>query len=422
MGLRNRVHLKIRLFAMVVVASTVTFVPTWSAAQTDSRTTTVTGRDRPELDPLGLRISGFILSPSVGVGETFSDNIFATQNGQKSDFVTTVFPAVKMSSDWNLHSLQFSGSGDIARYASNTNEDHETFELKADGRLDLYKEMTVSGDIGYQLDSEERGSVDDARGGMPTEFTVNSLGIGVFNKWNRVSIKADGQYQGYDFDDVTTNAGLVNNDDRDRDEYQLDTRIGYEIQSEYEAFVQLIWTSVNYDSAVDDNGLNRDNAGYEARVGTRVDLTGLLFGDVFVGYINRDYDGATLRSVDTVVGGLDLTWNMTRLTTIKGGFGRLISETTLAQASGSVSTMLKASVDHELLRSLILSASSSVSSDEFEGNRREDNYLKAGFGAKYILNRNFSILMNYDYSKRDSNVSGADNQINKVFLRIQGQL
>ena len=422
MDSRNKSLLKIRLSALLIVAFAVPFAPPHLMAQTDNRTTTVLGRDRPELNPIGLRISGFVLSPSISVGTSFNDNIFATQNDEKSDLVTTISPAVLIASDWNQHSLRLSGEGTLTRYATNDVEDHETFNLTADGRLDVYKDMNVSGALGYQLGSEERGSVDDAGGLNPTEFTIGTLAGDIFNKWNRLSARAGGRYQAYDFDDVATTTGSINNDDRDRAEYVLDARIGYEIQSEYEAFVQLIWTMVDYESALDDNGLNRDSDGYEIRVGTRIDLTGLLFGDVFIGYVNRDYDDAALRTVDKVVGGVDLTWNITPLTTIKGGFGRQISETTLATASGSISTKLQASVDHELLRNVIISAVTSVSTDDFEGSTREDDNLRAGIGAKYLLNRNFSILLNYDHLKRDSNASGADYTSNNVFLRVQGKL
>jgi hypothetical protein len=419
---RNRNFWRVRLSALVIVAFAVPTEPTSAIAQTDNRTTTVMGRERPELNPIGLKISGFILSPSVGVGTTFNDNIFATQNGKKSDVVTTISPKLLITTDWNQHSLRFSGEGTLARYATNSVEDHETVDLKADGRLDVFKDLSVSGALGYQLDSEERGSVDEAGGLTPTEFTIGSLAGEIFNKWNRLSVRAGGQYHVYDFDDVATNTGSINNDDRDRGEYVLDTSIGYEIQSEYEAFIQLIWTLVDYESALDDNGLNRDSEGYEIRVGTRIDLTGLLFGDVFVGYVTRDYDDATLETVDKVIGGVDLTWNITPLTTIKGGFSRLISETTLANASGSISTKLQASVDHELLRNLIVSASSSLSTDDLEGSARADDNFGAGVGAKYLLNRNFSIMLNYDHTKRESNASGADYNSNRVFLRVQGHL
>lgn len=391
-------------------------------AQTDSRTTTVNDRQRPELDALGAKAGGFTIYPSIEIDETYNDNIFATDTGTIDDFITTVRPAVRIASDWNQHFLGFNASADIVRYWDNDAEDHETANLTVDGRVDIRRDTNVTAAVGYEKGSEERGSVDDAGGLTPTDFDVMSYDVGVFNRWNRVSIRADGSLRDRDFDDVRTTGATVNNDDRDRDEYKLDLRGGYEIQDEYEAFVQVILTSVNYRDALDDNGLDRDNEGFELRAGARIDFTGVLFGDVFAGYLERDYDDTTLASVDTVVGGLDLTWNVTPLTTVAGGVTREVAETTLTAASGTLTTEYSLSVDHELLRNLILSARASMSTEEFEGTSREDDYLKAGFGAKYMLNRNLAIVFDYDFSERDSNVAGSDNEINKILLRLRAQL
>lgn len=415
-----------RNIRMIAAASAVAFsvcTATGAAAQSDSRTTTVTERERPELDALGVRSGGFTVFPSVEVSETYNDNIFATQNNKVDDFVTVITPAVTVSSDWNQHYLGFTGSADIVRLMDNSAEDHETVNLAVDGRLDIRRDTTVTARAGYEKDNEERGSVNGANGLTPTELDVQTLDVGISNKWNRVSLSADGGFEQRDFDDVrTSTGGTINNDDRDRDQFSLDVRAGYEIQQAYEAFLQVILTSVDYLDRLDDNGLNRDSEGYELRAGARIDFTGLLFGDVFAGYLNRDYDGATLASVDTFVAGLDLTWNVTPLTTVKGGASRSVSETTLAAASGTLRTELKTSVDHELLRNLILSGRVSYSVEEFEGVNREDEYVKGGLTAKYMVNRYFSVDVGYEYSERDSNIVGSDNQINKFGLRLRAQL
>lgn len=369
-----------------------------------------------------MRTSGFVIFPSVDVGVGFDDNIFASQTNTRDDIITTVTPAVRISSDWNQHYLSFSGSGDIVRYADNDAEDHETFELTIDSRIDIRRDTKLTANAQYELGSEGRGSVDDVGGTTPTEFDVRSAAAEIIHKPNRLSLGVGGRLAQLDFDDVATSTGTVNNDDRDRDEASITFRGGYTIQNQYEAFAQVILSSINYDAAVDDNGVNRDNEGYEIRAGARIDITGVLFGDVFVGYLNRDYDDATLQSVDTIVGGVDLTWNVTRLTTVSAGFERIIDETTLATASGNLRTSYKISADHELLRSLILSARLGVSKDEFEGTSREDDYLGVGFGARYILNRNFSFAFDYDYSERDANIAGSDYEINKIMLRLQAHL
>ena len=53
--------------------------------------------------------------------------------------------------------------------------------------------------------------------------------------------------------------------------------------------------------------------------------------------------------------------------------GRGVSETNLATVSDVVSTDARVSVDHELLRNLILTARLSRSQDAFEGSNREDD-------------------------------------------------
>ena len=144
-------------------------------AQTESRTTTVMDRQRPELDPLGGKAGGFTIYPSVEIEQTYNDNIFATQNNTIDDFITTFRPAVRIVSDWNQHYLGFNGSADVVRYWSNDQEDHETADLRVDGRIDIRRDTNVTGAAGYEKGSEERGSVNDAGGITPTEFDVVSL-------------------------------------------------------------------------------------------------------------------------------------------------------------------------------------------------------------------------------------------------------
>ncbi|MCK5275371.1 MAG: hypothetical protein KAR37_12025, partial [Alphaproteobacteria bacterium] len=39
---------------------------------------TVTDRVRPELDPLGVNMGGFVFFPQLGIAEHYDDNIFST--------------------------------------------------------------------------------------------------------------------------------------------------------------------------------------------------------------------------------------------------------------------------------------------------------------------------------------------------------
>jgi hypothetical protein len=179
---------------------------------------------------------------------------------------------------------------------------------------------------------------------------------------------------------------------------------------------------VDYSSAVDDAGFKRDSDGYELIAGTRIDFSGVTYGDIFGGYRRQMYDDARLESVSGPTFGGLVTWNVTGLTTIKGSIQRSVEESTLSGASGFFATEYKATVDHELLRNLLIGADISYLVDDYKGIDRTDNYYHGGAYARYLMNRNLYLTARYDYQKRDSNVTGADYDRNVVLLQVSTQL
>ncbi len=146
-----------------------------------------------------------------------------------------------------------------------------------------------------------------------------------------------------------------------------------------------------------------------------------FFGDFFVGYLSRDYDDSALDDFDGFGGGADITWNVTELTTI--GFSALgdIQETTVAGASGRLVATGEVTVDHELLRNLLLAANASVTRDDYEGISRTDYVYRAGFGVTYMLNRYLRLGADYAFRKRDAEAGGTDFIENVALIRLQVQ-
>ena len=388
-----------------------------------SRTTTVMNRPRPELDALGARAGAFIIMPSVGVRESYNDNIYANNSSVRHDFITAITPGVAVNSDWSSHSLQLHANSRIRRYASQTTENTEEYDVGADGRLDIRRDTNANATLRYQRLYEDRSSPDNANGKSPTEYSIGTAGTGFYNRWNRVALDTSLQMQRYAYHDVTTSTGTtVNNHDRNRNQYELKVRGSYDIQPQYAAFTEMILNAVDYNASVDDAGVNRDSSGYEVRAGARIDLTGLIFGDVFVGYLNRDYKDSTLKTINGMAGGANITWNVTPLTTLVGTVSRTISETTLTNSSGDLISTMQGRVDHELLRNLILSAQFGFSRDEFKGTSRKDDTLRGMVQARYMMNRNLYLTLRYDRTNKNSNVESSDYKQDIIFLQVRAQL
>ncbi len=389
---------------------------------------TVINRERPDFDPLGVRVGSFVVLPRLRLDGELNDNIFATDTGEQGDFITTLSPNLVVQSDWGNHMLRFQSGADIGRYIDNDSENFEDYEFNGNGRLDVTRRTKLRAGAGYRQEHEERSSPDDVRGVEPTIFDVLSATLEGSHTFNRVTLTLGGAFDQYDFEDVATaGGGVINNDDRDRDIVEGSVQVSYEITPLYQAFVRGAYNVRDYDAAVDDNGVNRDSDGYEVVAGVSLDFGGITFGDFFAGYQSQEYDDPLLDTASGPVVGADVTWNVTPLTTVVGSISRVIRESTSRDAntgefaSGRFFTTVGVSVDHELMRNVLLGADISASQDDFEGIDRTDEIYRAGIDAKYLINRYASIGGAYRFRMRNSDIGSAEFIENVFLVRLQVQ-
>lgn len=418
-SLRRRFPARMRVAAASVAALALCIQPL-AAADDTKRTVTVKLRERPDYDPAGVRLGGFRVDPWLGVEEVYDDNVYAVGSGKTMDLITRVRPELRVASQWSSHEIAARVSGDLGFYADTPDENYTDGAAELMGRVDVTGDANLGGRVRFARAHERRGSPDDSGGIEPTVYHRMTGRVVGFNQWNRLSVQFDGQMDRYQyFDTDLAGGGEINNDDRDRDELRAGVRAGYQIVEEYEAFLRGEYVTVDYFDPVDDTGLDRGSRGWQVVAGARIDLGGIMFGDVFAGYWRRDFDDAALPSIDGPTYGAALTWNPTTLTTARVGVERLIRETIIPGASGYVATRFDAALDHELLRNLLLGATASYEKQEFEGAGRSDDVYAAGVAATWLMNRNWRLTLGYDHLRRESNASGVAFDDNRVMLRLR---
>ncbi|MEJ2459993.1 MAG: outer membrane beta-barrel protein [Novosphingobium sp.] len=162
--------------------------------------------------------------------------------------------------------------------------------------------------------------------------------------------------------------------------------------------------------------LNRDSKGLRVEGGFRFDITSLLYGEVRAGYFQRNYADPTLEDTSGLSFGADLLWNVTPLTTLKVGADRRVDEAASTTIAGNRTTQFDASVDHELLRNLILSGDFMYRRIAPLGPLRASDEFYARAGARILLNRQLSIRASYRYAKRNSNVAARAFSENRAML------
>ena len=85
-----------------------------------------------------------------------------------------------------------------------------------------------------------------------------------------------------------------------------------------------------------------------------------------------------------------------------------------------MSNNIGASIDHELLRNVLLSASYTRSKDQYEQIARDDKRDNFSATATYLLNRRVGVFLTYTYLKQESTGAnkGASFKDNKLIASV----
>ena len=388
-------------------------------------------RDRPAYAAKGIRAGSVLLYPALDITTAYDDNIYATKNDTKGDFIIQERPSLKLETNLPQHAFWFRGDVLNSNYIDHSKEDRTDYYVGGGSRIDIKRTTNWNTDIDYQKDTEDRGSP-DAIGVAedPVSFRHFKADSSFRYRPGRVNVTAGGIYENYNFDNVAlVGGGFQNNKDRNRDVYAGYGRLGYDISPGYELFALGIYSINNYAQHFDDNGFNRDSAGYDVELGTRFEVTNVISGELTVGYVDRDYNKTFQGPATAPLGGISgvateskVNWYVTRLTTVNAGASRRVQETTLFGASSYLDTAAFVGVDHELLRNLILSADFRYDNYDYKGITRTDDLYEARLRALYMLNRNFSVAGEYRFLDRESTITTEDYNRNLLMLTFRAQI
>lgn len=396
----------------------------YAAAQEPNPNVPVQRRPRPDYDPLGLRAGAFLIYPELQAAGNYDSNVFAVKDDVEDDFYATVAPRLTAQSQWSRHSLTLDAGAEAAFYKDHTDNNYQDFDTGAEGRLDVTRADIVTGNLRIGRGHEDRDDPEDAGEESDlTQYFEGNTGLGYRHNFNRLYTAVRGELRRMDYEDD----GDINNDDRDHNRYLTGLRVGYNISPRFDLFADAAYRWVRYDETPNDAGEDRNNKGYVLRLGSGIDITSILFGEVYAGYTSVEYDDDNLESVSSPIAGGRLTWNVTPLTSVIFSLEGQLKETTVTgedgdQASGRVNSDASVNVWHELLRNVLLNGYAQYIRDDFEGIARTDDTYRVGGGVRYLLTRRFSIDGGYTYSTRSSDESDREYDRHQVRLGVTAHL
>ncbi len=395
-----------------------------AAVAAENRGQGVLDRARPDYDAAGARAGSFLLFPSVEIGVGYDDNIGRANTNETESYTLTVRPEVSVQSQWSRHELNFGLATSSIFHESSSALDYTDVVTGLEGRLDIGSSTNIEASASYaDVNEELRTATAPTGAAEPTEYTTWDVALQLNQRFNRLTAELEGRYGENDYDDVrAVGGGIIDNDIRDRSTTEGRLRLGYDVDPDVNLFVEGALNEIDYDQEPPRVAVSRDSDGYRVGVGAEFDITKLVSGEIVVGYFEQDYDSVGLTDVDGLAAALDVSWYVTPLTTLnfEGGSEARQSDTT--GSGGYLAQYVGASVDHELLRNVIVSAGTSFENNDYEGIARNEDIVGLDLEARYLINRNMSVKAGYAFEQRDSDVVGRDYDRNKVGLTLRLQL
>jgi hypothetical protein len=386
----------------------------------------VLDRLRPAYDAKGIPIGGFRLFPQLEVSSAYDDNVYLLPSAA-SDEVFSEIGSARLVSEWGRHFVELYSGVNNYNYATFSALNLTDWDVGSDGRYDVARGVSVSAAGSYGEYHEPLYSPNTlGTQAAPNRFYKGHAESTAVYQPNRLGFGAGFSYDRYDFSNAPlVGGGVVDNADRDEDEYQAYARSTYDFSPGYSAFVKASYDSRSFDQILDRDGFHRASTGYRGDAGVDLQITNLLRGEVYLGYLEQHFDQhqvTPLKNIDGLDFGAQLDWYATQLMTVHLTASHQISDVTLANVSASDDEIVKLSADYELGYNIVAGGYGGYTHSKLEGITRADDYPTAGVSLKYLVDNHFSADLSYSYRDRSSNVTGVNFTDNIIRFGITGHI
>ena len=390
-------------------------------------------RARPEYDAHGLRVGSFLFYPSLTAGVGYADNVYNAP-AATGDYFYTLAPEARLESSWSRHWLQLSAGSKSYWYGQQSNDNRTDWHVNGATRLDLARGSEIKANASYELlhepfGAELAGGLAPGKPAAPTEYSRSGFGVEVAQAINRVKLSAGIDLNKFDYrDSAVVQPALppalppLNNDDRDRTVTEFFGKAAFEVGGDTAVFLRARVDQHKYVQRLDDDLFRRDSNGRSVDGGLEFQLTHVLSGEAYVGYTNRNYADVRFPDTNQFGFGAGLKWFPSMLTTVSVDGGRSIEDTSIFQAASYVLTRGQVSVDHELLRNLILSGRLGFGTSDYVGITRNDDSFDASLGGRYLFDNNLEFDAGWEFTDRSSSVPAFSYSSGQFLFSVTGKM
>ncbi len=380
----------------------------------------VVNRQRPDYDPLGVRLGGFRLNGAVEAGPGWDSNLFGRRNNVVSDGFAEERGNLNLSSDWTRHAVGFSANSANRQYFSQSRLDWNDWDIGGFGRYDFAADTAVLGQYRHYRSHLDVYNFDVQAAGIvqPVAYNSDEVSVTGNTRLNRLGLIAQGVYRTFDFEDT-----IIRNTLTPVSQNSFNTAIGalgasYSLAPGRNLTGVVRVQDIKYTEAVSSR---RDSFTWEALAGFDYDFDGVWQARISLGWRQREYNGPGIKPLQGPAVEAAITYAPTQLTTARFRLTRTIEESIRQDAVSYQRTQVGLTIDHEYLRNVLLQADLLYDRREYESPNQTAGDGVLTLTGRYLLNRNASVVASYAYRRR-LEATGGFQEFDRNLLQVRLRL
>jgi hypothetical protein len=350
--------------------------------------------------------------PSVTGAWIYDDNVFATRLNTRADQIYVLRPEVSLRSASATHDIQANAFVEARRYARFSSEDQVNGGVSLGGTIQVDRDTQVQGRLQYLHGHESRGAGESvfAITDKPIGFDQFEGSVALNKRFDRVWTSIGAAGLAINYDDARISGATIDQRYRNGAITVVNARVGYVIAPRTSLFAEVAANRRDFRVGAFDSKGGRVVAGVLLEPGPDARVK----GEAYAGYMYQDYAGAGFETVSTWTYGGALGWLITPNFTITTEGRREAKESGLAGGVSLIETQVGARADYQLAPNFVIGAGLTYVINDFQALARSDRYWSPLASARYIVNPNLTVGLDYrrlSYEATDSATNRFDRDV-----------
>jgi hypothetical protein len=374
------------------------------------------------LEANGIRVGAALVQPSVTTRIEGDSNVLNRAANKKGDVALVVAPSIKATAESGRASYVLKAQAAVARYASLSSQNSETFGVEANGRLALSNKAALFTRLAFDRKIEPRGQAGESNfEGSPAVYDQIEAQIAGRAESGALRLTASATAS------KRTYADIVKADRKIADQSFRETNVlAVALKAEYAlpngATLFATGTMDQADSPNAPACCDRSSEGGQFLAGVRADISPLITAEVSAGYALRDYSSPFFKDFDGLIWQAKVDWYPTPLMSLSVSSGRRIVNSGLPTVAGIVVDTISLQLFYEVRRNLDLIATLSRAKEDYSEINTEANATLIGLEGRYILSSRWAGGLYTRFRNRGSSnillLTGGDSIEGGLWLRF----